>query len=286
MEKMETALQRQLENFRNLAKTAPPQKAEVIHLPVWKDQQRGVANVCLRSALFAAIHGNRRKAMQRELLASQNGIAIRFTGIQLDQSDLDVWEQALHLARQHPLGVRCEFTAHAFLKSLGRHTGKWQHEWLKEVFARLSSAVVEITKGERETYFGHLIDEGARDEVTGRYVLQLNPKLAALYAEGWTAIDWEQRRLLQRKPLALWLHSFLATHAQPFPLKVETLQRLSGSQTQEKWKFKQNLKAALEELLTIGAIVSYRFAGELLHVERVPSPSQQRHLQKKARTYR
>src|SRR4030095_286706 len=112
----------------------------------------------------------------------------------LCQSDLDVWEQALHLARLHPLGDRCTFTAHFFLKSLGRSTGKAQHEWLKDTFARIRAADIEITKGGKETYFGHLIDEGARDEITGRYVLKFNPNLIALYDEGWTEIYWEQRR--------------------------------------------------------------------------------------------
>ena len=44
--------------------------------------------------------------MKGELLAAQRGIEIRFMGMQLDQSDLDVWEQALHLARQQSLGSR------------------------------------------------------------------------------------------------------------------------------------------------------------------------------------
>lgn len=263
-----------------------PQKAEIIQLPLWPEPARGVANVALRSALFAAIDPKNRQSFTRKIVAVQSGFEIRFTGIQLCQSDLDVWEQALHLARLHPLGTRCEFMAHSFLKWLGRSTGKAQHEWLKDTFARLQAGSVEITKGGKETYFGSLIDKGARDEATGRYVLQINPDLSSLYAEGWTAIDWEQRRLLQRKPLAMWLHGFLATHAKPYPIKIESLMQWSGSQTKEKWKFKQNLKTALDELKTIGAIIGYSFERDLLHVERVPSPSQQRHLANQTKTHR
>lgn len=284
MEKMGSALQRQLENFCNLTKTAAPQKAEVIHLPVWKEQQRGTPNAALRSALFAAIQGKNRKAMQREVLASQNGVTIRFTGIQLDQSDLDVWEQALEFAKHEPLGAKCDFKAKAFLKALGRNTGKSDRESLKNAAARLAGCCVEITHG-RYTYGGSLL-EFYRDEVTDRYVLVFNPKLKDLYNAGYTHIDWQQRRLLQRKPLALWLHGFLASHAEPYPLKVESLMKWSGSQTQEKRYFKKNLKAALEELLAVGAVVSYRFAGDLLYVERVPSPSQQRHLARKTKAHR
>ena len=57
-----------------------------------------------------------------------------------------VWEQALHLVQQHPLGTRCDFSAHAFLKALGRSTGKPMHEWLKDAFARLGGCFVEITQ--------------------------------------------------------------------------------------------------------------------------------------------
>lgn len=291
MEKFSTILEHQnyLKYFGNLGKNAPPQpnKAEVIHLPVWQEQQRGVPNAALRSALFAAIQGKSRKAMQREIVASQHGITIRFTGIQLDQSDLDVWERLLHLARLHPLGTRCEFTAYALLRALGRNTGKSDREWLKEVCARLQGAVVEITVDGRFTYSGQLVGKAGRDEETGLYVLFVNPELAVLFhPTGWTAIAWEQRHQLQGKPLALWLHGFLASHADPYPVKVESLMKWSGSQTQEKFHFKKNLKTALEELKAVGAIVSYRFEGELLHVERVPSPSQQRHLQKKAQAHR
>src|SRR5258705_5595850 len=43
--------------------------------------------------------------MKGEFLGSLQGISVSFTGQQLDQSDLDVWEQAVHLARMHPAGI-------------------------------------------------------------------------------------------------------------------------------------------------------------------------------------
>jgi hypothetical protein len=257
-------------------KDAPP--AEIVRLPLWPEVKRGVPNAVLRGALFAAVQGKGRIAMERELLAVQKGIEIRFTGWQLTQSDLEVWEQALHLARQHPLGTRCDFTARGFLKALGRRTQN--HEWLKGAFARLSGAVVEITHGHR-TYFGSLIEGGVRDEDTGRYVLEINPKLAALYtATRWTATDWEQRKRLQGKPLALWLQGFYASHAEPHALSVEYLHRLSGSRTKQLWKFKQNLTQALRDLEAVGAIRSFEIVNDLIHVELVPSKSQQKRLSK------
>ena len=257
----------------------PRGPAKVLQLPLWPEAKRGAPNAVLRSALFAAIQGKgRRWLMSEELLATQQGITIRFTGTQLDQSDLDVWEQALHLARQQPLGKQCHFTAHAFLKALGRQTGKKDHKWLKSTFSRLSATDVQITH-EGRTYFGSLIESGMRDENTGRYVVEINPKLAAFFGSArWTQIDWEQRQALRRKPLALWLHGFYASHAEPFPVTVAYLHKLSGSQTKQLKHFKQNLAQALRDLQAAGAIRGFEIRDDLVHVWTVPSKSQRKHL--------
>ena len=253
-----------------------PKSADIVQLPLWPQPVRGVPNSALRGALFAAIQGKDRQYMKRELLTVQQGMEIRFTGMQLDQSDLDVWEQALHLARMHPLGTCCEFTAHAFLKALGRSTGKPMHEWLKDTFARLGGCFVEITHN-RLTYGGSLL-ELYRDEDTGRYRLEVNPKIVALYDAGWTATDWQQRHQLRRKPLALWLHGFYASHADPYPMKVEKLMQLSGSRTKEVWKYKQSLKKALSAVQAVGALSDFEIKDGLVYVDNVPSASQRKHL--------
>ena len=253
--------------------------AKVIQLPLWPEPKRGAPNAALRGALFAAIQGKTRQYMLREqLIATQDGITIRYTGQQLDQADLDVWEQALHLARTQALGSQCYFTAHGFLKALGRSTGKQNHKWLKSALVRLAGAVVEITAG-RRTYFGTLIDHGIRDEDTGRYVVEINPKLAAFYGRSqWTQIDWEQRQSLRGKPLALWLHGFYASHAAPHALSVEYLHKLSGSQTKRLKHFKPNLTQALRDLKAAGAIRGFTIRDDLVHVRTVPSKSQRKHL--------
>ena len=252
--------------------------AKVIQLPLWPEPKRGAPNAVLRGALFAAVQGKGRRYMREELIAAQQGVEIRYTGAQLDQADLDVWEQTLHLARTQALGSECHFTAHGFLKALGRSTGKQNHKWLKSSLVRLAGAVVEITAG-RRTYFGTLVEGGVRDEDSGRYVVEINPKLAAFYGRTqWTQIDWEQRQQLRGKPLALWLHGFYASHAAPYPLRVASLHKLSGSQTKRLRRFKENLTQALRDLEAAGAIKSFEIRGDLVHVQTVPSPSQQKHL--------
>lgn len=248
-------------------------------LPLWPEPTRGTPNAWLRGALFAAIQGKERRALKRELLATVDGLEIRFTGWQLDQADLDVWDTIVHLARLRALGEQVEFTAHSILRALGRDTGKSQHEWLKDAIARLYSAGVEITAG-RFTYFGALL-RGARDEVTGRYRVQLAHELLDMYLAGWTQIKWGERAALRRKPLALWLHGWFSTHAQPYPMRVETLRRLSGSRNQDAAGFKRLLCLALAELEAISAIDTWEVRGDMVHVTKKPTPTQRKHLAKR-----
>ena len=266
------------ETAEQQAAQEPRGPAKVIQLPLWPEAKRGAPNAVLRAALFAAIQGKGRQYMLRkELIATQDGVSIRYTGGQLDQADLDVWEQALHLARTQALGTRCHFTEKGFLQALGRQTGKSDREWLRSAFARLTATAVEISDG-RRTYGGNLMNF-YREDATGRTVLAINPDLAKFFGRSqWTQIDWAQRQQLRGKPLALWLHGFYASHAAPYPLRVAYLHKLSGSQTKQLRKFKQNLGQALRDLEAIGAIEAFEIVGDLVHVRTIPSPSQQRHL--------
>jgi hypothetical protein len=268
------------QRIANLGKQVSVRSSErkIYQLPIWPEPTRGIPNPVLRGALFAAVQGKNRAVFQRELLACQKGLQIRFTGIQLDQSDLDVWEQALHLARLQPLGTVCEFSVYGFLKALGRKTGKSEHEWLKNSFARLMGCGVELTDQlERKTYGGSLL-EFMRDDQSGRYVVIFNPKILTFYEGGWTAIDWQDRQLLRGKPLALWLHGYLATHAKPYPIKIETVRSLSGSRNKQMIGFKRSLIAALNELKKIEFILSFDFEGDNVLINKPPTPSQQRFL--------
>jgi hypothetical protein len=233
----------------SLATIKPEQKQEAqAQLPMWDERVRGVPNSVLRSALFTATKRGKRQYFERQKIATVDGISVVFTGPRLDQADLDVWEQCLNIARNSALGVRIRFTAHGFLKAIGRSTGKSDHEWLKGAFSRLASSVVEL-KDAKRAYFGGLISYGARNDETGFYELELNPKIASLYDDAsWTGEDWEQRKKLIGKPLALWLHGFYSTHSHPFDYKIETLHKLCGSEVKELFHFKAKLKDALVSL--------------------------------------
>lgn len=247
-------------------------EADVIQLPLWPEPKRGTPNAFLRSALFAAIQGNKRRWMKEELLQSTKDVAVKYTGEQLTQADLDVWDTLVHFARLHPLGTPCAFTAHGLLKALGRDTGKSQHLWLHSTIIRLQACSVQISHDGKE-YFGPLIVEGAKDSDTRAYRVVLNPKLFPLFSEnGWTALDWEERQHLTKQPLAQALHGYWSTHRFPKPVHVPTLHRISGSGNKNMTGFRRHLKVALQTLQDIGFLVNWKIDdADLVHVTRSTS---------------
>jgi len=250
----------------------------VVQLPFWPEPVRGIPNSVLRGSLFAAIQGRYAQYLNREILIDNQNLKIVFTGKQLCQSDMDVYEYALHLARHYKLGSKIEFSAHGFLKAIGKSTGKWQHGWFKTVMAKLTACCVEITH-EKITYAGSLIDEFYRDEKTGRYAIKINSKLALLYDSGYTYIQWDSRKKIGNKPLARWLHGFISTHVNIYPTKLENYYKMSGSKSKELKVFKQNLKNALKELKIAEFIVDFEIDDKnLVHIQRIGSKSQQKHI--------
>jgi hypothetical protein len=260
--------------------------AQIVQLPIWPEPVRGAPNAFLRSALFSAIQGKTRKPIKNQLLGSMQGVSVKFTGWQLDQSDLDVWEQAIHTARMHPLGNICHFKANAFLKAMGRSNGKKDYLWLDDAITRLVACAVEIRSG-KKVFTGSLLSSCTRDEATGLYKLTLDPETIRLYGgQDWTGVEWGQRQALRSKPLALWLHGFYASHAQAYPLKVETLRELSGTGKKEATRdFKIRLRKAFADLEAVAGI-KWTIEGDIVTVERKPTPAQVRHITQKDCTSR
>ncbi|MCM8597562.1 MAG: plasmid replication initiator TrfA [Candidatus Accumulibacter sp.] len=253
---------------RIMEKARQREAAMPIQLPLWPEPKRGTPNSFIRSALFAAIQSKDRVFLKEATLASQRGISVKFTGEQLNQEDLSVWETLAHLARQHPLGCMCEFTAHGLLKSLGQHTGLSQHKQLHSTIIRLTACAVEITH-EGKTYFGPLVKSGLKDELTSHYRIELNRELIRLFGDNqWTALDWQQRQQLRGKLLAQALHAFYSSHRQPFPIRLDTLRGYVGSRNIQRAGFKVKLRTALEELVSIGFLTGYDITGDAVTVVR------------------
>ncbi len=224
------------------------EKPKPVQLPLWAEPVRATPNSFLRSALFPAIQGKTRQWLKDQTIATQGDIVIKFRGEQLDQLDLDVWEQAVHLARSEPLGNECRFRGNAFLKAIGRTTSKREYNLLNNSLNRLTGCAV-IIKIDHLTFTGSLISSYLRDDETKLYKINFDPQTLKLYRPNdWTAIQREERQQLKGKPLALWLHGFYSSHAKPYPYKVDTIRQLSGSRTQQKNTLRQPSKGPLPTL--------------------------------------
>jgi len=265
---------------------APQQnKNNLVQLPLWPDAVRAVPNSFLRSALFGAIRKGRRRYLDGEQIAAVDGIEVRYTGQRLDQGDLDVWEALLHAVREQDLGSECRVTSYALLKLMGKADTGGNRQTLHKRITRLCAGAIEVKNG-RYVYIGGLVGEAFKDEKTHAWLVVVNPKLRALYGPNqFTQIEWAVRHELDGQQLAQWLHGFYASHAKPFPIKVETLLQLAGSENEATRSAYQKLRKALDALAKAstakGAPFSYEIREGLVHVEKAGSRAQRRHLARK-----
>ena len=263
----------------------PPSSAKIIKFPLFPEATRPVSNDMARSALFSCIQGKDRRFIKDALLATVDGVEIRFTGEQLNQDDHDLLMQLIFMAREKPVGAWVTIPAHAILKALCRQVGGKQHRALRADIFRLAAGTVSIriARDRIEVTGHHLLAKAAQHEDSRYWVYRLDPDLAFLYGgESYTLIDWDKRLNLKGKDLARWLQLYLATHAKPFPVKVATLRELSGSRTKALRSFRGQLRLALDALISNHDIEQWWIAQQtdLVTVERgeAVTASQRRHI--------
>lgn len=217
--------------------------------------------------LFTAVPESDRKFLAEVPVKCQNDIDIRFTGMRLNQHDLDVWDYVAELAQQHPGGTQCEFSDIDFLQRIGRGTGQADREWLRDVLKRLAVSQVFLTLGD-DTYFGVFIQGAQRDIETGRYRMRVDSFLARAFASGeHTIAYWEQRARLRNNPLALWLHSRCTCSPGYSQSEISELWQLSAFPGDNEDRFRQNLMAALNDLKASGAIRAWSIRETLLRMD-------------------
>ena len=171
-------------------------------LPGMTEYMRAMPNHIARSSLFAPVAVGRKKIYKDAVLVTRGDAVIKFWGEQLDESQADVWLQAMYEAMQQPLGQPVTINRVAFLRAIGRtKTGpnyKWLHQSMKALaFAML---VIEVQAADKpklaigKTSALHLIDGFDYDEETESYTLRIDPRWRGLYGNReFALIDWEKR---------------------------------------------------------------------------------------------
>ncbi len=253
---------------------AAKEAARIVYLPAWPEVRRASPNELVRSALFNVRNRNvKRRDFKDEPLAVFGDATITYRGEELRQDDLDVWLQLLHLARQQPLGEWVEFSAYEMFKALGWPHGGASYRRLRTCINRMTATLIQITSKRLGRTIGVSLvrmfeyqDEAGRN--LARWRVWIEKPMHSLFAEPYyTLLEWDQRKALG--PLAKWLHGFYASHADPYPLKVATVQAVCGSETGRARDFKKKLVFALDELRAVGFLKCWRIEKGLVYVERV-----------------
>ncbi|NNM93694.1 MAG: hypothetical protein HKL92_10165 [Candidatus Eremiobacteraeota bacterium] len=262
------------------------QRQMQLPFPAWPERFRSAPNVMLRSALFGVVRSGRRKYVEEMPLPALGKFSIFYTGKRLDQVDLDIYLQIVHYSREQTVDDWIRFPLHRLLDAIGRGKSGADYKWLHSRVIGMSATAMTIRDGEGKMLItGGLIRDFGYDEQTGEVKCRLNEYLRGLFdGDTYTRLDWDSRLALKNNQLAKWLHGYYATHAAAHPLKVATVKALCGSEIADLKKFRQSLRAALEELKVRGLLRSWRIdARDLLHVVPLAAPSQARRLESSAR---
>lgn len=234
---------------------------EVLQLNLWKRDERPAPNPILRSALFGVVQRGRRRHCSNELLESWKGVDLIYSGKKLNQNDLDVWLQLIHLHRGGELGEPVAFTFRGLLRDLDRNTGGSAIEWLRTTIRRLNKGHIELST-DRYVYGGHLIHDYGWDDYTGDFTVTLNPRLVAFFAyDDFTRLEWETR-LSFSKSYTRWLHGFIASHHappdDPDKIRLQKLKELSDSKISRFRDFRAKVRASMKELEEAGIVTAWR----------------------------
>jgi hypothetical protein len=249
-------------------------------MPLWDERSRGLPVAFARSALFSVGGKNERQILNKHTIASGQGVKLVYTGEELRTDDEDVLIQLFHLARGsavHPEeGIAIRFSGYSMLRELDWKVSKEGYERLKASLTRMqngSLASTRLVKRRRIIFSGQILRKFVLEEGTTRqnWCVWLEPEIRRLFDPDYAVLIWSERMSL-RRPIARWLHSFMATVTggpeEVFVAPEAVILSLSGSAASTMPKFRQSLKEALKEMLEVGLIHEWKLSDGFLYVAR------------------
>lgn len=262
------------------AKQTKPSETEGVHFlqaSLWDDDERGIPNEIVRSALFNARNKIEGRAYLKGVeIATIGDGKITYQGEELRQDDETVWLQLIHMAKGLPPDSPVEFVPKHFCEAIGWSVKGRSYERLIECMSRMQATSLKIYSNRlKEGVSLSMIPEFSwKDDATGKklskYKVVLSPKLVQLYAGmHYTNLDWEQRLRLP-VGIATWLHGYYASHSKPLPVKVETLVAALGITTEKPTQQRSLIKAALEGLKAVGFLAEWEIKDDIVTVKRSP----------------
>lgn len=271
---------------RRAAEAEARLRSAQLSLFAWNDNQRGIANALARSALFAA-RNNADKSCPRTYLkeaaiVSTKDYAITYTGEELRTDEELVLINLIHLARDNSLQQSVDFAPYKFMRDyLDWSASKHNYLRLKDSILRLSASNLTIGVVRDQQRSVRLKGQSLvrsfeyEDTLTGeplsRWVVTLEPDIVNLFEVNETTyIEWKTRQRLVklRSPIAIWLHSYYASHREPAPVFVATLRSLCGSNMKTLFHFKEKLCKALDKLKEVDFLLDWKIEDDKVFVLR------------------
>ncbi len=183
---------------------------------------------------------------------AQDGYQVRYTGMRLDQSDLDVWQQVIHLCQGYAVEERVFFSRKSFLRDIGRNDGKSDREWLRQSLDRMVACAVILEHGSRH-YANNLLGWGVDDQ-SGHVFVRVNREIAQFFQREQFTLVEAKRRFSLKSQIAKWICDYFSSLPDTPVLSVAELRDLCGSEIANLFKFRQKLKTALDELKEAGVL--------------------------------
>ena len=215
-------------------------------LPDIFEEKRVIPNCFLRGSLFGMVRKGRRALVGNVPIFTMSQYDLFFTGYELDQNDLELWDTLIYLAKSKKINNELRITLYELCQHMKLPYTSIYRKVLIERVKRLQLGQITI-KTNGKQFFGSLIDNGYIDEVgDGKLVIEYNKKLAPLFADNeYTIVSINMRYSLGDNQLARWLYNFYESHNKPMPFSLEFLQKLCRSESEPK-EFKRLLKNAVE----------------------------------------
>lgn len=248
---------------RQISTSAELDRQKQVRLPLCGKETKNIPNGMLRSGLFSLYRHELRAHLESEKIASINGVDIQYTGKAMNQEDLTVYASLISQLAKNNTGETFSTSLYKILTDIGKRNSGKNRKDLIDTMMRLRGAAIKISQGEQR-YIGGLIDRANINEITGRWEITIDTKIAVLFRDDqYTRIHWNLRLGLRKKPLAMWLHGFFSSHKKPYPIRASTIQKLCMSSSSERNFRNLTLPRALSEISRVSRELGKEFEWEI-----------------------
>lgn len=181
---------------------------------------------------------------------------VSFTGVELRvYDDQLVWQELVHLSSFANFGCWIEFKPHAICKSLGWHATGQSYERIRNSLLRLKATAIKVQcqpgQPNRTSVCFSLLDDFYWSNSTYKMRVGLGLKFL-FYKNDFARLEWV--KYVKLTPIARRIFDYTVSNRYPFKLRLTTVQKLLGSDTNSPVKFRQQVRAALLELMSMGLI--------------------------------